>query len=181
MLGGRGASTRRSVSGCTPPAGTANLTIGETAQAAGVDGGRHRGSGGGAARARVGGERHRGADRPARLALSQSGRSRPRSSLAGKCSASAAATSTNLRRVGARHLGGALDDAAGAQMRVERNLDHHLALAGELLRQDRPSPLVGVAVGVVEDDDGAPQQTRQPAVGQPVHRLPGRRGAVDPR
>ena len=79
------------------------------------------------------------------------------------------------------HLRGHVDHAAGTQMRVERNLDHDLTAAGELLHQDRPGALVGMTVGVVEHHHGAMQQTGVAAVGQPLHRLACRRGAVDPR
>ena len=63
-------------------------------------------------------------------------------------------------------------------MPVERNLDDELALPRELLGQDASRALVGVPVGVVEHHDGALQQAGQSAVGQPVHRLAGRGGAV---
>ena len=69
----------------------------------------------------------------------------------------------------------------GRRCPSKRHLDDDLAMAGKLLSEYGPSPLVGVPVGVVENNHGAMQQAGHPAVGQPVHRLSGRRRTVHPR
>ena len=69
---------------------------------------------------------------------------------------------------GRRHLCGAVDHAAAAQVPVERHLDDRLALPAELLGEQGPRPLIGVPVRVVDHDDGALQQFGHPTIGQPV-------------
>ena len=49
---------------------------------------------------------------------------------------------------GRRHLCGAVDHAAAAQVPVERHLDDRLALPAELLGEQGPRPLIGVPVCV---------------------------------
>src|SRR5438874_326947 len=63
-------------------------------------------------------------------------------------------------------------------MPVEGHLDHRLAVAAELLGQNRAGPFIGVAVGVVEHDHRVLQQSGQAAAGQPVQRLTRRRAGV---
>ena len=82
---------------------------------------------------------------------------------------------------GKRHLARPADDTARTEMAIERHLDDKLPLTRKLLRKNCSGALVGMTVGVVEDDHGALQQARQPAARQPVQRLPGCRCAIHPR
>ena len=136
----------------------ANLTIGETAQAAGVpEDAIAQAEAEHPVPARVGGL-DRSPARPARLTASASGGCGCGRRWSGKCSASAAAISMNLRRVAGARSRGPGDDPARSQVPVERHLDDHLSLSGELLGKDSAGALVGVTVGVVEYHDRSPEQ-----------------------